>query len=139
MLPDDADQEVGFFVDDARSAASLRLGLDLFPRLDQSRDIGRDLLSGSMEGSGANDHTETLGLDLVDDLAQASSLFFRKTTADSVGVGIGNQYQIPARQRRSTCQACTFGSHRVFDHLDQHLVALLQALLDPGVAVAMLL
>src|SRR5690606_6949531 len=113
--------------------------LDLLPGLHETGDIGGDVLSGGVEGGGADDHTESLRLHLLDHLSEADPLLFRKTSTDAVGVGVGNENEIATGKRRGAGETSALGSHRVLHHLDQDLVALLQALLDTGRAVAVLL
>ena len=134
-VTDDLDQEVRLLVHrHRRRALLLALSLlalgDVDPAAVQSVDVLGDLLLAHPLGGGADDGTATVGDDALQDALETLTLSLRQLAGDSLGLSARQVHQVATGEADPVGQSCALVSQRVLDHLDQHLVALLEGGFD---------
>ena len=133
-VPDRAEQKALLRVHEGGGLGLLRFLLDV---LVEGQEAVQILLKGFLRlpgGGGADDDALVLGLDLVEDLAQAPPLLLLfDAAADAHVVHRGHEHQRPARQGDVGGDPGALGAHGVLGHLDQDVLARLQQIPDlPG-------
>src|SRR5512132_1080051 len=133
-VADDPHDQLGLGVDGGRGAGLLRLALDRLPAGLEPGQVGAEV------GGGAGDQAQALGPDLLEDVAQPRPLGLGQPAGDAEGVVLGLEDQVAAGQGDLGGEAGALGPDRVLGHLDEHRLAGLEDLLDPGrLAVQVLL
>src|SRR5918994_4699505 len=109
-------------------------------RMTRTTSSGPEVVGAGALGGGADDQAEALGADLLEDDAQPRALVLGQAAGDAEGVVLGLEDQVAAGQGDLGGQARPLGPDRVLGHLDEHGLAGLEDLLDPGgLAVQVLL
>ena len=70
------------------------------------------------------------GLTLADDVAEALALRLGKAPRDALSVGVGDEDEVPPRERRLAGEAGALGPHGILGDLDKDLVPLVKRLFD---------
>src|ERR671913_353351 len=139
-VADDPHDQLRLGVDDGRGAGLLGLALDRLPAGLEAGQVGPEVVGAGALGGGADDQAEALGADLLEDVAQPRALVLGQAAGDAEGVVLGLEDQVAAGQGDLGGQARPLGPVRVLGHLDEHGLAGLEDLLDPGgLAVQVLL
>ena len=130
VFADDLDEQLRLLMYQPGRTSLGSFRLDLLPIGDKTRDIGGELLNRSMQGGRSNNHAVPVRLHTVDDIAESGAVFVGKASAYADVVGIGNKNEVATRQRQHTRETCTLGTHRILGDLHEHLITLLENLLD---------
>src|SRR5512132_1287298 len=139
-VADDPHHQLGLGVDDGRGAGLLGLALARLPAGLETGQAGAEAVGAGPLGGGADDQAQALGPDLLEDVAQAGALGLGQAAGDAEGVVLGLEDQVAAGQGDLGGEPSPLGPDRVLGHLDEHRLAGLEELLDPGrLAVQVLL
>src|SRR5215218_6029157 len=130
-VADDPHHQLGLGVDGGRGAGLPGLALDCLPAGLEAGQVGAEVVGAGALGGGADDQAETLGPDLLEDVAQPVALGLGETPGDAEGVVLGLEDQVAAGQGDLGGEAGPLGPDRVLGHLDEHRLAGLEDLLDP--------
>ena len=109
-------------------------GLHVFPEPLEVGQVALELELAAVHPRGADDEPEALGeLELVEDVAHGAALLLVLDLAgDAHAVHLGHHHQEASGDGEVAGEGGALGSHALLEHLDDHLVAEPEALLDGG-------
>ncbi len=97
---------------------------------DERGDVAREVVGGDAFGGRADDDAVALGLHVVDDLAESSSLAVGQTLGDTDGARVGNQHREATGQRDFLSEARALGADGVLGDLTDDGLSGLDHLFD---------